>query len=183
MFLNCGAREDAEISPLDSKIKVVNLKGHQHWIFIGSTDAEVEILWPPDVKSQLTGKDPDAGKDWGQEEKGVTNDQMVGWHHRLNGYKFEQTPGDGEGQGSLAWCSSWDHREVDTTEQLNKRLLYLSLHRKVLNSLTWDTWFFFNSNPLMFQLLFCLFVLQNSFIPWLLPHHFGTIPQSWQPAS
>ena len=145
-------------SPLDCKeIKGVNSKGHQHWIFIGSTDAEAPILWPSDVKSQLTGKDPDAGKDWGQEEEGVTNDEMVGWHHRLNGYEFEQTPGDSEGQGSLAWCSSWGHKEVDTTEHLDKRLLYLSLHRKVLNSLTWDTWFFFNSNPLMFQLPFCLF--------------------------
>ena len=103
-------------SPLDCKeIKGVNSKGHQHWIFIGSTDAEAPILWPSDVKSQLTGKDPDAGKDWGQEEEGVTNDEMVGWHHRLNGYEFEQTPGDSEGQGSLAWCSSWGHKESDMT--------------------------------------------------------------------
>ena len=72
------------------------------------------ILWPPDVKSQLTGKDPDAGKDWGQEEKGMTQDEMVGWHHQLNGHKSEQTPGDSEGQGSLVCCSSWGHKEMDT---------------------------------------------------------------------
>ena len=86
---------------LDSKeIKPVNLKGNQPWIFIGRTEAEAEapILWPPDAKSQLIGKDPDAGKDWGQEKKGMIEDEMVGWHHQLNGPEFEQTPGDGEGQ-------------------------------------------------------------------------------------
>ena len=89
-------------SPLDSKkIKPVNPKGNQPWIFIERTDAEAPILWSPDVKSQLIGKDPDVGKDWRQEEKGVTKDEMVEWHHRLNGHEFEQTPGDREGQGSL----------------------------------------------------------------------------------
>ena len=78
------------------------------------------MLWPPDVKSQLFGKDPDAGKDGGHEEKGATEDEMVGWHHRLNGREFEQTPGDGEGQGSLVRCSPWSCKESDTTEQLNK---------------------------------------------------------------
>ena len=80
-------------SPLDCKeIKLVNPKGNQHWIFIRRTDVEVEapIFWPPDANSQLTGKDPDAGKDWGQEEKGATEDEVVGWHHQLNGHKFEQ---------------------------------------------------------------------------------------------
>ena len=89
-------------SPLDCKeIKPVNPKGNQPWVFIGKTDSEgeVPILWPPDAKSRLIGKDPDAGKDWRQEEKGTTEDEMVGWHHRLNGYEFEQAPGDGEGQG------------------------------------------------------------------------------------
>ena len=102
---NCGIGEDSWESPLDSKeIKSVNLKGNQPWIFIGRTDAEAEapILWPPDGKSQLTGKDPDAGKDWRQEEKEMTEDEVVGWHHWLNGHAFEQTLGDGEGQGSLA---------------------------------------------------------------------------------
>ena len=99
-------------SPLDCKeIKPVNPKGNQSWIFIGRTAAEAEaeapVLWPPDVKSQLIGKDPDPGKDWGQEEKGATEDEMVGWHHRRNGHEFEQTPGDSEGQGSLVCCSPW----------------------------------------------------------------------------
>ena len=101
--------EKAPESPLDCKIKPVNPKGNQSWIRTGRTDAEAPILWPPDVKSQLTGKDPDAGKDWRQEEKGATEDEMVGWHHQLNGPKFEQAPEDGEGQESLARYSSWDH--------------------------------------------------------------------------
>ena len=93
-------------SPLDCKeIKLVNPDGNQPWIFIGRTDAEAKapILWPPDAKNQLIGKDPDDGKDWGQEEKRVTEDETVGWHHWLNGHEFEQTPGDSEGQGSLVW--------------------------------------------------------------------------------
>ena len=109
-------------SPLDSKeIKSVNPKGNQPWIFTGRTDAEAEapILWSPDAKSWLTGKDPDAGKDWRQEEKGATEDEMVGWHHRLDGHGFEQTPGDSEGQRSLACCSPWRHKESDTIEWLN----------------------------------------------------------------
>ena len=98
--------------PLDSKIKPINPKGNQPWIFIGRTDAEAKapILWSPDVNSQLIGKNPDAGKDWGQEEKRATEDEMVGWHHQLNGHELEQSPGDSEGQGSLAYCGSWDHR-------------------------------------------------------------------------
>ena len=95
-------------SPLDSKeIKPVNPKGNQPWIFIRKTDAEALILWPPDVKSWLIAKDLDAGKDWGQEKKRATEDEMVGWHHRFNGHKPEQTPEDSEGQGSLACCSPW----------------------------------------------------------------------------
>ena len=96
-------------SPLDSKeIKPVNPKGNQSWIFIGRTDADAEapVLWSPDAKSQLVGKDPDAGKDWRQ-KKGVAKDVTVRWHHWLNGHEFGQTPGDSEGQGSLACCSSW----------------------------------------------------------------------------
>ena len=86
--------------PLDSKeIKPVYLKGNQSWIFTGRTDTETPILWPPDAKSQLIGKDPDAGKDWRQ-EKGMTEDEIVGWHHWLNGHESEQTPGISEGQGS-----------------------------------------------------------------------------------
>ena len=103
-------------SPLDSKeIKPVNPKENQPWIFIGRTDVEAEtpILWPPDVKNQLIGKDPDTGKSWGQEEKGTTEDEMVGWHHWLNGYEFEQILVNSEGQGSLVCCSPWAHKESD----------------------------------------------------------------------
>jgi len=109
-------------SPLDSKeIKTINPKGNQSWIFIGRTDAEVEapILWPPAVKSQLTGKDPDAGKDWTQEEKGPKEDEMVGWHHWLNGHEFEQAPGVGDGQLVMVCWSPWDHKDSDTIEWLN----------------------------------------------------------------
>ena len=98
--------------------KPVNPKGNQHWICIGRTHAEAPILWPPDGKSRLIGKDPDAGKDWGQKEKGMTEGEMVGWHHQLSGHEFEQIPGDSEGQGSLVWYSPWGHKELDTTEQL-----------------------------------------------------------------
>ena len=105
-------------SPLDCKqIKLVNPKGNQSWIFIGRADAEAEVPvhWPPYVKSQLIGKHSDAGKERRQEEKEATVDEMVERHHRLNGYDFQQTPGDGEGQGSLACYSSWGHKASDRT--------------------------------------------------------------------
>ena len=107
-------------SSLDCKeIKPVNPKGNQSRIFIGRSDAEAEtpILWPPDVKNWLIGKDPDAGKDWRQEDKGMTVDEMVGW--QLNGHEFEQALRVGDGQGSLACCSLWGHKESDMNEQLN----------------------------------------------------------------
>ena len=103
-------------SPLDCKeIQLVHPEGDQSWVFIGRTDAEAEtpILWPPDVKSWLIWKDPYPGRDWGQEEKRMTEDEMVGWHHWLNGHRFEWTPGVGDGQGGLG------HKELDTTEWLN----------------------------------------------------------------
>ena len=109
-------------SPLDCKeIKPVNPKGNQSWIFIGRTDAEAEapILWPPDAKNWLLRKDPDAGKVWRQEEKGMTEDDTFRWHHWFTGHEFEQSPGVGDGQGALACCSPWDCKELDTTEQLN----------------------------------------------------------------
>ena len=107
-------------SPLDSKeIKPVNPKRNQSWIINGRIAAEAPILWPPDVKSWLTGKDPHAGKDWEQEEKGMTEDEMVGWHLWLNGHEFEQTLGDSGGQGSLAYCSLWGRKESDMAHQLN----------------------------------------------------------------
>ena len=109
-------------SPLDCKeIQPVHPKGDQSWGFIGRTEvkAETPILWPPDAKSWLIWKDPDAGKDWGQEEKGMTEDEMVGWHHQLDGHGFGWTPGFGDGQGGLVSSCSWGYKESDTTEQLN----------------------------------------------------------------
>ena len=100
-------------SPLDSnEIQPINPKGNQPWIFIGRTEAEAEapILWPPDAKNSLIGKDSNVGKYWRQEEKGMTEDKMVGCYHQHNGHEFEQAPRDGEGQGSLACCSPWGHR-------------------------------------------------------------------------
>ena len=107
---------------LDCKeIKPVHPKGNQSWIFIGRTEAEAEtpIVWPPDVKSWLIWKDPDAGKYWRQEEKGMTEYEMVGWHHWLDGHEFEQAPGVGDGQWSLVCCSPWGCKESDMTERLN----------------------------------------------------------------
>ena len=109
-------------SPLGCKeIEPVHPKGNQSWIFIGRTNVEAEtpILWTPDVKSWLIWKDPDAGKDWRQEEKGTTEDEMVGRHHRLDGHEFEQAPGVDDGQRSLLCCSPWGSKEPDTTERLN----------------------------------------------------------------
>ena len=105
-------------SPLDCmEIKPVNPKGNQSWIFIGRTDAEAKapVLWPPHVKNWLIGKDPDAGKDWRQEEKGMTEDEMIGWHHGSSRHEFEQIPGDSEGQWSLVCCSLWGCIESDVT--------------------------------------------------------------------
>ena len=113
-------------SPLDCKeILPVHPKGNQSWIFIGRTstfidvEAETPILWPPDAKNWLIRKDLDAGKDWRQEEKCTTEDEVVGWHHRVDGHKFEQALGVDDGQGSLACCSPWGHKESKTTEWLN----------------------------------------------------------------
>ena len=125
-FWTVGLEKTLE-SPLDCKeIKQVNPKGNQPWIVIGRTEAEAEasIFWPPDAKSQLIRKDPDVGKDWRQEEKGMTKDETVGLHYQLNGHEFEQALGDGEGQGSLAHCSPRGHKASDTTEQPNNKSLY-----------------------------------------------------------
>ena len=125
-------------SPLDCKeIQPVHPKGDRSWVFIVRTDDEAEtpILWPPDAKSWLIGKDPDAGKDWGQEEKGTTEDEMVGWHYQLNGHGFRWTLGVGDGQGGLACCSSWGHRvghdwatELNWTEVINHKIWFVSIH-------------------------------------------------------
>ena len=109
-------------SPLDCKeILPVHPKGDQSWVFIGRTDVDAEtlILWPHDVKSWLFRKDLDAGKDWGQEAKGTTEDKVIEWHHWLSGHGFGWTPGVGDGQGGLVCCDSWDRKESDTTEWLN----------------------------------------------------------------
>ena len=109
-------------SPLDCKeIQLVDPKGDQSWVFTGRTDVEAEtpILWPPEAKSWLIWKDPDAGKDWGLEEKGTTEDEMVGWHHWLNGHEFGWTLKVGDGQGGLLCYSSWGRKESEMTEQLN----------------------------------------------------------------
>ena len=125
-------------SPLDSKeIKPVNPKGNQPWIFSGRTDAKTEapILWPPDTKSWLVGKDPDAGKDWGQEKKGATEDEIVGWHHRLNGHEFEKTLRDSEGQGKPGILQSMGSQRVRhhlATEQQQDHMQWCNviIHKK-----------------------------------------------------
>ena len=120
MLLNYGVGEDSWESLGQQGDQTSQSWRKSTLIFIGGTDAEAEapVLWPLVGKSRLR-KDPDAGKDWRQEEKGMTEDEMVGWHHWLNGHEFEQIPGDGEGQGSLVCCSPWGCKESDTTERLN----------------------------------------------------------------
>ena len=123
-------------SPLDCKeIQPVHSKGDQPWDFFGRNDpkAETPVLWPPHAKSWLIGKDPDAGRDWGQEEMGTTEDEMAGWHHWLDGHEFEWTLGAGDGQGGLASCNSWGHKESDTTEQLNWTELILHIYVLCIN--------------------------------------------------
>ena len=121
MLLNCGVGEDSWESLGLQGIQPVHSKGDQSWVFFGRNDAKAEtpVLWPPDAKSWLIGKDSDAGRDWGQEEKGMTEDEMAGWYHWLDGREFEWTPGVGDGQGGLTCCNSWGRKESDTTEQLN----------------------------------------------------------------
>ena len=152
------------------EIQPVYPKGDQSWVFIGRTDveAEIPILWPPDAKSWLIWKDPDVGKDWGQEEKGTTEDEMAGWHHRLDGHGFGRTSADGDGQGGLACCGSWGRKESDTTESLN------------WTELTW-CWLQFAwipgriSTPLSSSLLsfffFFFFFLQNWFVHYFLKNY------------
>ena len=129
-------------SPLDCKeIQPVHPKGDQSWVFIGRTNAEAEtpILWPPHAKSWLIGKDSDAGRDWGQEEKGTTEDEMAGWHDWLNTHEFGWTPGVGDGQRGLECCDSWGHKESDTTERLNwTELNWLRVKSFVFNPAIWN---------------------------------------------
>ena len=121
MLLNCGVGEDSWESLGLQGDPTSPSKRNQSWVFIGRTDVEAEtpIIWPADTKTWFIWKDPNAGKDWGQEEKGMTEDEMVGWHHRLDGHEFGWTPGVGDGQGGLACCDSWGCKELDMTEWLN----------------------------------------------------------------
>ena len=127
-------------SPLDCKeIQPVHPKGDQSWVFIGRTDVEAETptLWPPDVKNWLIGKDPDVGKDWGQEEKGMTEDEMVGWHHRLDAHGFGWTMGVGDGQRGLVSFGSWGGKESDTAEWLNWTDTFMRLVLLSFPKFTW----------------------------------------------
>ena len=142
-------------SPLDCKeIQPVHPKGDQSWV-IGKTDAEAEtpILWPPHAKSWLIGKDPDAGRNWGQEKKGTTEDEMAGWHHWLDAHEFERTPGVGDGQGGLVCCNSWGRKESDTTEQLN----WIELNRIK---------YYVNVSIIDFEMLDCNCPLFPLWTPW-----------------
>ena len=147
--------EKSLVSPLDcNEVQLVCPKGDQSWVFIGRNDAKAEtpVLWPPHVKSWLIGKDSDAGRDWDQEEKGTTEDEMVGWHHRLDGHEFEWTPGVGDGQGVLVCCDLWGSKESDTTEWLNWTELTINLNlcwlyfRLFINGELsfWNKGFYFN---------------------------------------
>ena len=131
MLLNCGVGEDSWESLGLQEIQPVPSEGDQPWDFFGRNDAKAEtpVLWPPHAKSWLIGKDFDAGRDWGQEEKGMTEEEMAGWHHWLYGCESEWTPGDGDGQGGLVCCISWGHKESDTTEWLNWTEHYYTLSK------------------------------------------------------
>ena len=120
MLLNCGVGEDSWESLGLQEDPTSHSEGDQPWVLFGRTDAKAEtpILWPPHTKSWLIGKDPDAGRDLGQEEKGTIEDEMTGWHHQFNGHESEWTPEVGDGQGGLACCDSWGRKESNTTERL-----------------------------------------------------------------
>ena len=150
-------------SPLDCKeIQPIHSEGDQPWDFFVRNDAEAEtpVLWPPHVKSWLIGKDSDAGRDWGQEEKGMTEDEMAGWHHWLDGRESKWTPGVGDGQGGLACCDSWGHKELDTTEWLNwtKCLLYMD------DFTIYSFNLLLTASVLIFY-LYCLFAFADELLP------------------
>ena len=144
----------------------INPRGNQSWIFIGRTDAEAEapILWLPDAKNWLIGKDPDAGKDWRQKEKGTTEDKMVGWHYWSDGHEFEQAPGVGDGQGSLVCYSPWGHEESDMTVWLKWNEFIIDLFRKygVWNIVTYKKYIFGHSDD---QNIFPIYFWSLSMVP------------------
>ena len=161
-LLNCSFGKDYWESLGCKEIKPVNPKGNQSWIFTVRTDAEAEapILWPPDVKRRLIRKDLDAGKDWRQEEKGMTEDEMVGWHQWCNGHEFKQALGDAEGQRSLACCSPWGHKEWGMTEQLNNNTVTHFLFSTILLTIS-------NYHLLLyFMLTYNLYFLPCTFRIW-----------------
>ena len=180
MLFYYGVGEDFWESLGCKETQPVHSKGDQSWVFIGRTDVEAEtpVLWPPDVKSWLILKDPDAGKDWGQEEKGTTEDEMVGWHHQLSGHGFGWTPGVGDGQGGLACSSSWGHKESNTTEQLKWTELNLQL---TLSSHLWSP----SSVPFSsfsFSLRSLLLLSRLSLFFFCLPHSiFPPVPLFYRP--
>ena len=142
MLLNCGVGEDSwESLGLHQSI-LKEISSEEFWIFIRRTDAEAEtpILWPPDGKNWLIWKDPDAEKEWRQEEKETTEDEMAGWYHQLNGHEFGWTPGVGDGQGGLACCSSWGCKESDTTKRLNWNWTELNQNLKLLLMVLLNRW-------------------------------------------
>ena len=152
-------------SPLDCKeIQPVYPKGDQSQVFIGRTDAKAEtpILWPSHAKSWLIGKDPDAERDWGQEEKGMTEDEMAGWHHLLDGHEFEWTPGVGDGQGGLACCDSWGRKELDMTERLNWTDVSYSAYNIKTNN--------YQGKAMVFPVVIWM---------WELDHKKGWVPKNW----
>ena len=163
-------------SPLDCKeIQLVHSKGDQSWVFFGRTyvEAETPILWPPDVKSWLIWKDPDAGKDWGQEEKGATEDEMAGCHHWLDGRVSGWTPGVGDGRGGLACCDLWDRRESDTTEWLSwtELMEFTTYWRKGVNLIRTFTECLKPTNMIKFQMNDQSFAKLKGFVSWW--------PRSW----
>ena len=170
-------------SPLDCKdIKPVNPKGTHSWMFIGRTDAEAAapILWPPELKNWLFGKDPDAGKDWRREEKGMTENEMVGWHHRLEGHGFEQALGVGDGQGSLVCCSPWSCKE--STERQNwTELNWLPFPKQNVNELC--TFLSLHSFPLLQYVktrsCYCILLLCCSVTGYLLLNSICADLQVW----
>ena len=143
VLMNCGVGEDSWESLGLQEIKAVNTKRYQSWIFIGRTDVEAEtpIFWPPDAKNWLIRKDLDVGKDWGQKEKGTTEDEMAGWHHGLDGHGFEQIPVAGDGQGGLVCWSQWGHKESDMADRLNWYFnsTYRCIHMVCLLFYLWHT--------------------------------------------
>ena len=185
MLLNCGVREDSWESLGLQGYSTSPSKGDQPWDFFGKNDAKAEtaVLWPPHAKSWLIGKDSDFGRDWEQEEKGTTEDEMAWWHHRVIGHEFQWTPGVGDGHGGLACCSSWDCKEADMTEWLNWTELIFGIYWSTfrfceLFMLTDFSFPLFFLPPFLFFLPFPLFLF-SSFPPSYF-HSWLSFSQIWK---